>query len=240
MDKGLKNMDQFFSDQELTIIQQFVDKNIVGEKSLTAKEVYHLVKNQLPRKDIAEARFIPAMSVSVRSGNITGIRGKKRVGYVRIGSSKDTKAPPSLSNAPVEDIDEQEEEVVTAKTLTPISAAPKPIVIKTKEEAAIEASDALSRRRQLNAKKHAHHIWVHRKCYRIMSEWRPLEAIVYAVLKGKQSDSTGDIVFNGKRYDCNTELFESIIVHTLGAYLDGESEPVLDDESGIPVELRIA
>ena len=85
----------------------------------------------------------------------------------------------------------------------------------------------------------ARHVWVGRKLYRVRGTFQPLEDVVFKVLKGAESPN-GDVVFNGKRYGCDSKLFEGIIIHCLYAWHEGESDPVLDDGSGIPVELRIA
>ena len=61
---------------------------------------------------------------------------------------------------------------------------------------------------------------------------------VFKVLGGCEGPN-GDVVFNGKRYECDAKLFEGTILHCLNAWHEGESDPVLDDGRGIPVELRI-
>ena len=86
-------------------------------------------------------------------------------------------------------------------------------------------------------KANARHIWVGRKLFRLMTTFDRLEELVIAVLGGTKNES-GQIVFNGKRYDCDVSLFERTLKF-LGAWTEGESDPVLDDGSGIPVQFRI-
>jgi len=87
---------------------------------------------------------------------------------------------------------------------------------------------------------HARHVWVGRRLYRVRGTFEILNAVVFSVLRGRATDD-GEVVFNGKRWGgFDAELFERIIVYTLHAWQESsDSEPVLDDGSGIPVELRI-
>ena len=86
----------------------------------------------------------------------------------------------------------------------------------------------------------ARHVWVNRRLYRVRGTFASLHAVVYSVLRGKQTED-GEVVFDGKRWGgFDVDLFERIIIYTLHAWQEsGDSEPVLDDGSGIPVELRI-
>lgn len=93
---------------------------------------------------------------------------------------------------------------------------------------------------QKKERTHARHVWVGRKLYRVRGGFDTLHAVVFSVLRGKQTED-GEVVFDGKRWGgFDAELFERIIIHTLFAWQQSsDSEPVLDDGSGIPVELRI-
>jgi hypothetical protein len=82
----------------------------------------------------------------------------------------------------------------------------------------------------------ARHIWVGRKLYRLVTTFERMEELVMFVLEGKSGD--GDVVFNGKKYSCPSTLFERTI-QFLGAWFENECDPVLDDGSGVPVELRL-
>lgn len=82
----------------------------------------------------------------------------------------------------------------------------------------------------------ARHIWVGRRLYRLSTTFERLEELVMYVLEGNRGN--GEVVFNGKQYSCSPSLFERTIKF-LGAWYENDCDPVLDDDSGIPVELRL-
>ncbi len=213
-----------FTKEELDTIQSFVSEKIVGSKSMTAVDMYKKLKSKL-REDVTESRFKGWLSLAVKEGKIVGIKGKRRVGYV--SATCPASSPPS---SPAVDIPST---VKPASEPAPASEQPA-----NEPDSYSFVNDRLISRRMRNRSPFAHHIWVDRKCYRVVGNWDPIEAIVFQVLNGKQ-DPEGRVVFNGKRYECDVDLFEKIIVNVLAVIYDGESDPVLDDGSEIPVELRI-
>lgn len=226
--KQEESLAAYLNADDKSIVQDFVNKNIIGpNKSMTAKQIYATIKDSLSRKDLSESAFMGSLSANVRGGYIAGVEGKRRVGYVKAGVKS---IPAPALTAPVNASD-----VISEK-----EPAKAPEVSNNTETVKFQPTSAQLR----NISKHAHHVWVgdvlgRYSEYRVLRTFGDLEKLVINVLGGRKSDN-GLIVFNGERYACESSLiFEKLIVGFFGGVRAGESEPVLNDGSGIPVELRI-
>jgi nitric oxide reductase NorQ protein len=71
-------------DADIEVVQKYVDEHIVGDQTMTAKEVYAAVSKKLT-KPLAEGTFAAVFSATVKADRITGIGAKRRVGYFREG-----------------------------------------------------------------------------------------------------------------------------------------------------------
>jgi hypothetical protein len=72
-------------------IQEFIDKNIVGDKTMTAS----LIGEQFLKTNKAKITiddFVKSFRLAVREGKLNGIEGAQRAGYRRIGAAKTNSA----------------------------------------------------------------------------------------------------------------------------------------------------
>lgn len=83
------------------------------------------------------------------------------------------------------------------------------------------------------------HVWVNKELIKVPMLFDRLERLVQ-IMGGMRSDRTAPIVFNGRGWSVsNVEQFrEMMIFH--GGVSEGYSEPIFEEEDGIPVELKIA
>jgi len=73
-------------------VREFVDKNIRGEKRMTAAAIYQKFLSENGTCTMGEEDFIRAFRLAVSEGKITGLESAKRFGYKRAGSD-DTEEP---------------------------------------------------------------------------------------------------------------------------------------------------
>lgn len=78
--RSLNVIESFFS-----IIQEFVDKNIINNMSMTSSAIYKNLRKEI---NVSEDDFVKGFRAAVKSGRITGIESAKKAGYRRIGSKK--------------------------------------------------------------------------------------------------------------------------------------------------------
>lgn len=89
-----------YLEKDIDLIQSFMNENIGPDGKMTGANIYESLKNKLSHKTISSGVFASALSITIRAGIITGFEGRKRVGYVRIGST--VKASPVIRTAKVE------------------------------------------------------------------------------------------------------------------------------------------
>lgn len=84
------------------------------------------------------------------------------------------------------------------------------------------------------------HLWIERKLYLIPRSSKDILSAIHQVFLGHE-DTNGLITFDGKKYNLTgIDIFERFITSWLMAMSNGESDPILNDGSGIPVELQIS
>lgn len=206
LSKSEQSFARFFTDDEIKIIQDFVDENIIGEQSMTAKQLSAAINDKSARH-IPESTFCNALSCTVRAGRITGIQGRRRKGYVRVDET-----PEESSSS------EEKGQVEEPKANLP--AAPKAAPLKPKIPIRYR------------------HVWVKRTLYRVPMLTRDIKKLITGVLHGKQEQG-GTVVFEGVEHNVPDEKLLERFFGFNGAIECGESDPILDDGSGVPIELRI-
>ena len=84
------------------------------------------------------------------------------------------------------------------------------------------------------------HLWVERTLYLIPRSSKDILMLIQKVFLGIE-DTNGIITFDGKKYKIgNIDIFERFLQFWLLSLKDGESDPILNNENCIPVELMIA
>lgn len=84
------------------------------------------------------------------------------------------------------------------------------------------------------------HLWIERRLYLIPRSSKDILSAINQVFLGHE-DTNGLITFDGKKYNITgIDIFERFLTGWLMSITNGESDPILNDESGIPVELQIS
>jgi len=219
----------YLSQADVDMIQIFVDENIIAKnQSMIAKQIYAAIKDKLERADMPESVFMGGLSANVRGNYIVGIIGKKRIGYVSCDKVELKFKPTAEIKIP-----RSKRSIVSITSEDTSSSVTSPGALPQKELAKAPS-------RIMADYKHAHHVWIGRRMFKVKRSFKDLEILLCDILEGKKEDG-GLITFNGESYSCNSNrIFEAFITSFLGAMQCGESDPVLNDDSGVPVELRIA
>lgn len=205
----------YLSDDQVLIIKDFINKN-KNSFPLTAKQIYAKLSNHF--SNVKESTFCNSLSCNVRSRRITGIEGRKRVGYILTADKS------------------QKEETVDECIAPPPTVVPESINTESADSKDTSPKPIIQPKKQITF---ARHVWIENRLYRVNKTYSDLEKIVGVVFGGKRSDN-GPIVFNGEHWVCDSvSTFERLINHTLFGKFEKECEPVLNDGSGIPVELRM-
>lgn len=224
----------YISNEDLSIIQRFVDETIVGEKYVQSKQVYEAVRTEL-NSLVPRTTFCSSFSLNVRAGRIAGIAGARGKGYHRVGSPtvashKTTPSPPPPEFEP----EANEKPAPEIK----VAAPPAP---KTPITGAYKTTFSSDRRRREHALcKHTNRVWIERRCYKLFDpRYELLNDLVFKVMSGGSQKEGGPICFEGKQYTVDDlPLFMRIVEHILIGFYEGDSDPVLDDGSGLPLWLQ--
>lgn len=84
------------------------------------------------------------------------------------------------------------------------------------------------------------HLWVGRKLYLIPRSSKDILLLITQVFVGLE-ENNGIITFDGKKYKIdNIDIFERFLTSWLLAVSSGESDPILNNDSGVPIELTIS
>lgn len=196
---------------DLELIEEELRPILIGGNSLIRKGVYNLVKNKLSNK-LNEQDFCQALSLNIKTKRLAGFKiTRGKHGGVAIDDSPNDNS--------------DKDDKATADYLKNSTEYKSPL----RQETVRAVSNSRSR-----------HVWIDRRLFRVTTTFGELEKIILVVLRGKE-EKDGRITFNGKQYNCSdVDVFERYINVMMGAVPEGESDPVLDDGSGVPVELRVA
>ena len=220
------------------LVQNFVMKRL-GGSPIPSKQIFEMIKEKHPNSPICQleaGQFSTSLSANVNAGNIIGIKtGRGKGGYWR----EDAEEPKSESESESESGSGSESESEVEAHHIPVPVQPKLINKPKKNELSEKLSKpAKSDKLRLSSEWNSpRHVWVNNKLFRVSRSFTDLENVVLKVLNGTMGH--GDIVFNGKRWSCDSEFFTKIILFCFHAWYQTDSEPVLDDDSGIPAEFRI-
>jgi len=84
------------------------------------------------------------------------------------------------------------------------------------------------------------HLWIDKKLYLIPRSTKDILMLINQVFLGVE-DLNGIVTFDGKKFKINNiDIFERFLIFWLMGINNGESEPILNTENGIPVELQIS
>lgn len=74
-----------YIEKDIDLIQKFMNENIGEGQKMTSADIYDALKDKIV-SDVPESSFKSAISACVKAGKIKGFEGKRKIGYVRIGT----------------------------------------------------------------------------------------------------------------------------------------------------------
>lgn len=206
--------EQSFNDDDIKLIDEWLKLELPKKKHIQRGDVYAALKDKVSFKD-EEARWTNTLSLNIKSGRLAGydiVRGR----FGGVTFSKDNKLAVSES--------------VSSRVNSTSAPASAPVL----------QSQQVSARYQFKFPKN---LWIGRKRFKVSSTSASVQKLLVNVLQCSSSpNKPSNVTFDGKEWYCSYDekLLERFIVEFFNAISDGESDPVLDDESGVPVELRIS
>jgi hypothetical protein len=102
------------SSTDVSLIQSFMSENITGVEAMPGRLIYKKLRKQLSVA-LEEPQFLLQLSGLVRNGDITGFEGRRRLGYIVVGSRPKPEPKPK-SSKPVGQEESEEEDVGSADT----------------------------------------------------------------------------------------------------------------------------
>lgn len=226
------NIALLFSDSDITLIDAWLKENLPIKGRIQRPEVYAALKDQTDEK-LDELKWSTALSLNIKAGRLSGyetMRGK----YGGIMLAEGDAKPP-------------------AKLVTP-APKPKPIAApKVKEQVIIpppkEEKEPVEKPVMVAPKPairtmftYPRHVWIGAEMYKVSAPTTSISRLLIDVLRAVQNEN-GNVTFNGKRWQVQDtgllERFLTVFMHSVSCGSESV-EPVLDDESGIPAELRVS
>lgn len=104
------------SSQDIKLIQAFMNQKITGNNAMPGRLIFKKLRKELSSK-LEETQFCLLLSSAVRSGDIEGFEGRRRVGYIVSGSRPPTKS--QLANEENEESDLEEKTEQTPPVTQP-------------------------------------------------------------------------------------------------------------------------
>lgn len=218
-----------FSDQEILVLDQFLKTMILEDTDRVQRgEVYTHLKDKIG-VELQESHWLIALSDTIKSGKISGykiIRGAYG------GISKDN--PQVADNKKSLDTSSSASQTRSVKGGLPSNkvsppAPPAPPLPTKVEERAAPAHHGYTRR----------HLWINRKLFLVPMLMSDIRKLLSDVLDCSE-DENGEITFDGVKWKCkDIALLERFLLNYFHALNVGESDPILNDESGVPIELML-
>jgi hypothetical protein len=88
--------------------------------------------------------------------------------------------------------------------------------------------------------RYARYFWIGRDFYLIPKSYDEISRLVFLVLGGREA-MDWNVSFKGKKFRCDhLEILEKFLLHYILARKMGECDPVLDDGTGMNIELRVS
>ncbi len=124
-----------FSPQDISLIQNLMNQKITGNNAMPGRLIFKKLRKELSF-NLEESQFCLLLSSAVRSGNIEGFEGRRKVGYIVAGSRPLTKSQLANEESDLEEKTEQTPPVPTqpAPIDPQADTDPAPPPSPTKEE----------------------------------------------------------------------------------------------------------
>ena len=253
-----EQIDQFvyyLSDTDIALVQAYLDTKFKGPKP--SREIYQAIKGQLTGKAAeSEIMFGSSLTTNVREGFIVGVEARRRVGYSNVnrnepkvrpakgmrpakGSAAPSQPPP---RPPLAKVAEPKPEVVkkNVERLNKFPNKEEPVVLPQANPVMGSLSSPSAPAPKKEEFRHARYVWIGKKMFSVPRSNATIETMITTVMGGRPS-ADGEVVFSGRRWSCeHTDIFERFVTSFLFGLYKGDSEPVLDDGTGMSVELRIS
>lgn len=227
------NIALLFSDSDITLIDAWLKENLPIKERIQRPEIYAALKDKTDEK-LDEQKWSAALSFNIKSGRLAGydtVRG--RFGGVMFAKNAEVKAPVKLVAPPVKPKPPPKEKVEKPAVILP---PPK------KEEPVEKPIAAIPKPAIRTMFTYPRHVWIGAEMYKVSAPTTSINRLLIDVLRAVQNEN-GNVTFNGKRWQVQDtgllERFLTVFMHSVSCGSESV-EPVLDDESGIPAELRVS
>jgi len=233
--------------EDVAVIQSFLDKNVGPGNPLTGRNIYAALQSKIT-SNVIESSFLASLSANVHAGYIVGVMPRRKVGYVQSPreaakakpTTTSTYTPRRKSDPPKANTDDttvETKRVVVAHASKPIPVVGAAPLVPEKTRS---SDDVRQHWWAVWGHSIPRHVWVERKLFRVPRTFHDIRLLTIHVLNGRE-DENGTVTFDGKKYSCpQPEIMERFLTHFLFAIEQGESDPVLNDETEVPVELRMS
>ncbi len=236
---------ELFSDNDIKLIDEWLSENLEYLGKVQRPDVYAALGSKTDEK-LDEAKWSAALSFNIKSGRLAGyttMRG--RYGGILKGNGEEeaasNEAPKPAEKKP--SIKVKMPSSISAKINTVLSRPEK----TEKETVVVEDEPQPKPRPQAPPPAPTYktifhfprHLWIDNRMFLVSRSTSDIRKLLVEVLKCSLDDN-GAVTFDGKRWSCSdVDLLERFLSGFFHAVEAGESIPVLDDGSGISVELRL-
>lgn len=199
-----------FSEGDLQRVREFIDQTLANDGRVFRKEVFDGISGQL-EIEFNEVSFTHLLGETIKAGVLPYRMVKGKFGGILPASSKPEPGEELEDPPPADDISSLIDQVSQQ-----LPSAPKPPEGWT----------------------YARKVWIDKKLFLVHRPYTEMHRFLTNVLLGSAKEG-GPIVFNGIAYTCeHPNVMARFLTEWLRALPSGESEPVLQGDSDVPVDLR--
>lgn len=233
------NIALLFSDSDITLIDAWLKENLPLKNRIQRPEIYAALKDKTDER-LDELKWSAALSFNIKSGRLAGydtVRG--RFGGVcfaadgQVTSSEPVKLIPTTTKPPKGLFPKTAKEPVTKAAVIE-----KPVAEVKPEPVQQPIAKPVIR----TMFTYPRHVWIGQEMYKVSAPTTSINRLLVDVLKAVQNEN-GNVTFNGKKWQVQDvallERFLIVFMHSVSCGSESV-EPVLDDESGVPAELRVS
>lgn len=224
------NIALLFSDSDIQLIDVWLKENLPTKNRIQRPEIYAALKEQTSEK-LDELKWSAALSFNIKSGRLSGydtIRG--RFGGVCFADQTAAPKPVVKFTPPTP---KEPKKIVAAEP-----PAVKSTIIPPSKDEVPKPVLKFTPRTMFTFPRH---VWVGKEMWKVSAPTTSINRLLVDVLRAVQNEN-GNVTFDGKKWLVqDVALLERFLVVFMHSVACGDSvEPVLDDESGVPAELKVS
>lgn len=193
-----------FTNEQLKLLQNFLEQNLVDGKKMFRHAVFAEVKNNF--SDWKEMDFVASLSAAVSSGKLVGFESQRGpYGGIKRAFKAPSTGPLTTVQAPPKP---EPEEVPEAKTTQQIISS---VIENSSPAVESEVSRPNNSELHLNGRK-----------FKVPESVGKVRDLLLRVIEAKE-DNEGNVEYNGTKYACTDEqaaYLDRFLFYTYGAHLE--------------------